>query len=88
MAKYPYIVNKDGVWYPSGTDVPEGKAVAVEVTPTITEPKAETPTVSKTDINRMSTSELRKFASKNGVDNADEFIGSELKKILIDKLGL
>ena len=22
--KYPYIVNKDGVWYPAGTEVPVG----------------------------------------------------------------
>lgn len=23
--KYPYIVIKDGVWYPAGTDVPVGE---------------------------------------------------------------
>ena len=24
--KYPYIVNKNGVWYPAGTEVPDGNA--------------------------------------------------------------
>lgn len=40
----------------------------------------------KTDINRMSTSDLQKLANDNDVDNANEMSGSKLKKILIDKL--
>lgn len=28
--KYPYIVNKDGVWYPAGAEVPEGTSVKEE----------------------------------------------------------
>lgn len=28
--KYPYIVNKNGTWYPAGTDVPEDADVVVE----------------------------------------------------------
>lgn len=23
--KYPYIVNKDGIWYPAGAEVPVGE---------------------------------------------------------------
>ena len=42
----------------------------------------------KTDINRMSTKELRELASKHNIDNADKTTGSDLKKILIEKLGL
>lgn len=32
MAKYPYIVAKDGIWYPAGTDVPDGTQMNVELT--------------------------------------------------------
>lgn len=42
----------------------------------------------KTDINRMSTSELRDFAKSNGVANAEDITGAELKKILIEMLNL
>lgn len=28
--KYPYIVNKDGIWYPAGTEVPEGEDFIVD----------------------------------------------------------
>lgn len=28
--KYPYIVNKDGVWYPAGAEVPSGISVKKE----------------------------------------------------------
>ena len=45
-------------------------------------------TLTKTDINRMSTSDLRELASVKGIDNTDEYTGAELKKMLIDKLGL
>lgn len=30
--KHPYIVVKDGVWYPAGADVPVGDPVSVEMT--------------------------------------------------------
>lgn len=42
----------------------------------------------KTEINHMSTADLKILAKKNDVENADECTGVELKKILIDKLGL
>lgn len=42
----------------------------------------------KTEINRMSTAELKSFASERGIDNAEELTGAELKKVLIEKLGL
>lgn len=48
------------------------------------EPKQYT----KTEINRMPTVELKKFAKEQNVENADELTGAELKKILINKLGL
>lgn len=95
MAKYPYIVNKNGIWYPAGTEVPEG-------TKPITEDKKEDDfskhmnplqengivEYTKTEINRMSTAELREVAKANGIDNAEDITGGELKKILIDKFEL
>lgn len=42
----------------------------------------------KTDINRMSASQLQKLASESGIENANEKSGGELKKILIEKFSL
>ena len=50
---------------------------------------AETASVfTKTEINRMSTAELKEVAKLNGVEDADDMTGGELKKVLIDKFGL
>ena len=78
--KYPYIVGKNGVWYPAGTEVPEDN------------PNTKTENgqnqYTKTEINRMSTAELQALALENGVDGSDEMTGAELKKVLIEKFGL
>ena len=78
--KYPYIVGKNGVWYPAGTEVPEDN------------PNTKTENgqnqYTKTEINRMSTAELQELALENGVDGSDEMTGAELKKVLIEKFGL
>lgn len=42
----------------------------------------------KTEINRMSTAELRQLAKSTGVESANEMTGTELKKYLIDMFGL
>ena len=46
------------------------------------------PKYTKTDINRMSTAELKELALANGVENAEEMAGTELKKCLISAFGL
>jgi len=52
--------------------------------------QVETPVSSvsytKTDISRMSKSELVTLATENGIANADGISGSELKVMLIEKL--
>ena len=78
--KYPYIVNKNGVWYPAGEDVPEDIT-----TQNAAEEKNQ---YTKTEINRMSTAELQALALENNIDGADEMTGAELKKVLIEKFGL
>ena len=83
--KYPYIVNKNGVWYPSGADVPED--ISPVTTDNLTEKLVHNGRT-KTEINRMSTAELQELALENNVDCADEMTGTELKKVLIEKFGL
>ena len=51
------------------------------------EPEEEKETeYTKTEINRMSTADLRELAEKNGLDNS--LSGAELKKLLINHYGL
>lgn len=78
--KYPYIVGKNGVWYPAGTEVQEDNQNA----------KAENGQnqFTKTEINRMSTAELQVLALENGIDGADGMTGADLKKVLIEHFGL
>lgn len=40
----------------------------------------------KTDINRLSKDELVKLANENGIKNAENMNGTDLKSLLIDKL--
>lgn len=42
----------------------------------------------KTDINRMSTADLKELAGKQGIDGAEEMTGADLKKALIEHYGL
>ena len=43
MAKYPYIVVKNDIWYPAGAEVPVDKPVVEEKEETLVEAKEETP---------------------------------------------
>ena len=83
--EYPYIVNKNGVWYPAGADVPED--ISHITTDNLTE-KLVHNGHTKTEINRMSTAELQELALENNVDGAEQMTGAELKKVLIEKFGL
>ena len=42
----------------------------------------------KTDINTMKVADLRELAKQQGITNADDISGTELKNILIEKMGL
>lgn len=50
--------------------------------------KVESKQYTKTEINRMSTSELQNLAATEGIENAFETSGNELKKILAERFGL
>ena len=78
--KYPYIVGKNGVWYPAGTEVPEDNKNTKE--------QNAQNKYTKSEINRMSTAELHELALENDIDGAEQMTGAELKKVLIEKFGL
>ena len=44
--------------------------------------------LTKTEINRKSVAELKELAVDNGIENAEEMTGAELKKVLISKFDL
>jgi DNA uptake protein ComE-like DNA-binding protein len=60
---------------------------AVEVTPEVKEDETSSK-YSKTEINRASTATLKEMAAEVGIDDADDKTGGELKKLIIEKLGL
>lgn len=79
-----HSIKVNGKWYRAGEKISPAE-------PQKNEPeqkKAEQPQYTKTDINRMSTADLRKMAVNTGVEGANEMTGAELKKYLISLFGL
>lgn len=72
-----------GKWYMPGEEVPEAKS---PVPSDFMNPPNITYT--KTEINRMSTADLQKLATEQGIENAQTTSGAELKEILIAKFNL
>ena len=98
---YNHLVKYNGKYYPAGTDVPVGvkpvedkkseqvkeKNFLDEFAETVAEDRnAKKIIYTKTEINRMSTADLKKLAKENGLD--DGLSGAELKKALIEKYNL
>ena len=79
---YNHLVKCNGVYYPAGTDVPAGvnsvedkkeevkeKNFLDEFVETVAEDRnAKKIIYTKTEINRMSTADLKKLAKENGID--------------------
>lgn len=86
MAKYPYIVNNNGVWYPAGAEVPAKPTFQKESHETRN--VAKTTPYTKTEISRMTTSELKKVANDMNIENAETMTGVEIKKCLYKMLEL
>ena len=85
---YGHLVKYNGVYYPAGTNVPVGvSSVEIKDNKIIDEVKEEVK-YTKTDINRMSTSDLKSLAKSEGIKDADTLSGADLKKVLIEKFGL
>ena len=51
-------------------------------------PEENAEAYTKTEINRMSTADLKALAISNDIEGAEDMTGSELKKILIEKFNL
>lgn len=55
----------------------------------VEEPKEEKkPEYNKSEINRMPVDELKKVVSEIGIEDSADKTGGELKKLIIEKLGL
>ena len=85
--KFDHKVKYKGKWYMPGEEIKEADKSTSDFS-TYMNPPIEQKTYTKTDINRMSTSDLQALATEQGIDNAEELTGTELKKLLIEKLGL
>lgn len=90
---YNHLVKYNGKYYPAGTDVPVGvkpvedKKVEDDFSKNMNPPEVEV-SYTKTEINRMSTADLKKLAKSEGIDGAEDMNGADLKKVLIEKFGL
>lgn len=88
VAKHSVKVN--GVWYRAGEEISPAKNAPKEEDDFAKHmnPPTEEVTYTKTEINRMSTAELKEVAKVNGIESAEDMTGAELKKVLIEKFGL
>ena len=85
--KYPYIVNVGGKWYEAGAEVP---------TSFTNEPQehkqkevvSDKKSYSRSEIQLMKADDLKKLAESEGIENAMETSGNQLKKILIEHFGI
>lgn len=74
-----YTIKMDGKWYKAGEEISSANTQNKE---------SEQKKYTKTDINRMSTDELRKMAMNTGVEGADTMTGKELKEYLCSVFNL
>lgn len=90
--KYDHRVKVNGRYYASGEDAPKINDKAVEEEPLpFSESKdnsEEERQYTKTEINKMTTAELQDLAAEEGIENAYDTSGNELKKILAEHFGL
>ena len=74
-----YSVKVGGKWYRAGEEISPAKT---------NKEVGENIEYTKTEINRMSTAELKELAGKQGIDGAEDMTGTDLKKALIEHYGL
>lgn len=95
--KFDHRVKFNGILYEIGQDVPmeEKKDIGNEnakpqevvgIEGAVEIVKTKEFSYTKTEINRMSTADLKKLAKENGID--ESLSGAEIKKTLIEKFGL
>ncbi|MBS5131807.1 MAG: hypothetical protein KHY96_01410 [Lachnospiraceae bacterium] len=79
-----HTIKKDGRWYKAGEemDSPADFMNQTEI------PEQEEKKFTKTEIYQMPVKELRELATEQGIDGAEYLNGSDIKKLLIEKMGL
>jgi hypothetical protein len=80
-----HFVKINGVWYRPGEEI---KEKAEDKNTSAFSNYMNPPEYTKTEISRMSTADLKKLAKDLDIEEADKYTGADLKKLLIDKLGL
>ena len=73
----------NGVVYRAGEEIP-----SPDEKPVIVDERVDEKKYSKSDIKTMKAADLRVLAEENGIERPDEYTGSELKEMLIERFGL
>lgn len=74
-----HLMKVNGRWYKAGEKVSESP---------VDKPSPEKTRYTKTEINKMNVSELRRLAAENGVKDPEGINGTDLKSYLISAFGL
>lgn len=77
-----HFTKVNGKWYRTGQEIPD---FFDEKMP---ENESEEKQYTRTDINRMPVDKLRSLAEEKGITGAESMTGADIKKALIDVLGL
>lgn len=80
------IIKMNGKWYKAGEEVPEGTPGQESSDEENQMP--EEFKYKKTDINRMSTADLKELAREHEVLNVDDMTGQDLKEYFITRFNL
>ena len=83
--KAEYAIKVGDKWYRAGDELPGSTPSALADVPA-KEEVSEEKKYTKTSIMAMNVKALRKLAEENGIENADEYTGTELKEMLVEKL--
>ena len=84
--KAEYAIKVGDKWYRAGDELPGSTPSAAADVPAQEAISEEEKKYTKTSIMAMNVKALRKLAEENGIENADEYTGTELKEMLVEKL--
>lgn len=83
---YGYDVKINGKWYKAWEEVNSSPSFIIE--PKKDEVVSDKKSYSRSEIQLMKADDLKKLAESEGIENAMETSGNQLKKILIEHFGL
>ena len=83
-----HTMKKNGVVYRAGEEITSPDVKPVAYKEDTVKVDTEKKHYSKSDIVNMRNADLRKLASENGIERPEEYTGSELKKLLVERFGL